>query len=179
MLNSTITSAIPISFITAGAYLNTTGSPLNITAPRVGTIKVKGNFGGTIVTNSIQSLQVGGTIDTGSILATGSIGTVSATSIINSQFLAGVVGGAPAAASDFTNRKSLIGQVKVHGGLFADTIIAGWNVRAVSVGAVSGATSGVTANHVGAFKAGTGSTGVSVKDPVDQTSVAGFKVDLL
>jgi subtilase family serine protease len=182
-LNTTITSATPISTLTAGAYLNTTGSALDITAPSVGKVKVTGNFGGTIVTNNIVSLNVGGTIDNGAILATGNIGSVTADSITASSFFAGIASGAttvPTAEADFVNQKSLIGKIKVaHGGVFSNTVIAGWDVQSVSVGAVTGTASGVTANHVGTVTAAIAGRTESVKNPAVKSAVSGISVDLV
>jgi subtilase family serine protease len=194
VLNSTISSAIPIRSLTASAYLDTTGSPTYINAPSVGQVKVKGNFGGTIKTTSLASLLVGGLIDSGGVLATGTIGTVTADGIINSSFLAGVgtdvsgidAGGIslPTSASDFVNLHSSIASIRVNGGVFSNSLIAGWDIGSVSVadiGTDSGAANfGISANHVG--KIHTGGIGtthkvLSLVDPTTTTAIDNFIIE--
>jgi len=123
VLNSSITSAIPITSLTANAYVDTTGSPIYITAPTVGVVKVKGNFGGTISTTTLGSLSVGGVIDGGGVLATGSIGTVTAGGITGSRFFAGVniaLDALPTSVADFSNTASVIHAISVRGGAFSN-----------------------------------------------------------
>ncbi len=187
VLNSTITSGIAIRTLTAGAYLDTTGSPTYITAPSVGTVRVSGTFGGTIKTISVASLIVDGDITGGGIIASDSIGSVVAAGITNSQFFAGVSAGRlslPTASTDFANEKSLIGSIKVTGNTFSNSLIAGWNVGTVSVNSVDTASGaslfGISAAHVGKIK--TGGIGFSGKplqliNPTSMTTVGNFVVD--
>jgi hypothetical protein len=138
VLNSNVTSAIAIKSITAVAYLNTTGSPVYITAPKVGGVKVKENITGiTIDTTSITSMQVGGTIQGGSLLASDSIGSVKAGGITDSTFFAGVMSGQialPTSTAQFTNTSSEIHSIRVTSGVFSNSLIAGWTVDDVPVG---------------------------------------------
>ena len=108
VLDTSITSAIPIRSITANAYLNTDGVPDQITAPSVGTIRVKGNFGGTIQAQTLGALVATGSIQNASILTTGSIGTIVASDIQGSNIFAGVRAGLdvmPTSSDDFVNTK--------------------------------------------------------------------------
>ncbi len=191
VLNSPITSAIGIRSLTAGAFVNTTGSPLYITAPSVGVVKVKGTFGGTITTATVESLLVGGDIEGGSILATGSIGSIVAAGISNSTFYAGVAASPadeialPDSAADFASTTAQIKSVRVTGGVFSNTRISGWTVDSVSIGKVStdagGTIFGISAGHVGKVRAIAGTAGKLVKldDPTSSTSVDNFQINPL
>ncbi len=186
VLNGTISSAIAIRSLTADAYVNTTGNPIYISAPSVGTVKVKGTFGGTISTSTIKSLQAG-LIDGGAVLATTSIGTVTADGIDNSTFFAGVTTGLttlPTSAADFSNTASVIHSVHVRkGGLFSNSLIAGYKVDSVNVGKVGtvvGADSfGITANVLGTVQAIAGSADqlVHLLDPTVITTVDNFVIN--
>lgn len=186
-LDTSITSAIPIRSITAGAYLNTDGVPDYITAPSVGTINVKGNFGGTVVTQSVAAIRVKGSIDGASIRASDSIGNVVAGSINASTLFAGVadsVSVLPSTASDFTNQSSRIASVKVKSGSFSDSLIAGWSVGHLKLGAVNSgsvANFGVTANHVTSVLTGGASPlkAQSLESSVDDLLSGNFSVELI
>ncbi len=189
VLNSTITSAIAIKSLTASAYLDTTGSPTYITAPSIGTVKVKGNFGGTIKTTTVASVIVGGLFDGGGVLATGTIGSIQADGILNADFFAGVSGNLtslPTSSADFANTKSSIGSIKVDGGVFSDSLIAGCDVGSVSVAGVGttagGSSFGISADHVGKIR--TGKIGfsrqvLSLDNPTTMTTVGNFVIDPL
>ncbi len=114
VLDTSITSAIPISSLTAVAYLDTDGVPDYITAPSVGTVKVKGTFGGTIVTTQVASIKAG-SLQGANILASNKIGTVVSGSITDSTLFAGITPGLttlPTSASDFANQNARITSVK-------------------------------------------------------------------
>ena len=185
VLNGTITSAIAIKSLTAAAYVNTTGHPIFISAPSVGTVKVKGTFGGTISTSTIQSLSAG-QIDGGAILASNSIGTVTAGGIDNSTFFAGVTAGLttlPTSAADFSNAASVIHTISIKkGGVFSNSLIAGAkvdNVNVGKVGTVVGADDfGVSATVLGKIQAVAGSADqlVRLSDPTVSTTVDNFVV---
>jgi subtilase family serine protease len=189
VLNSTINSAIPIKSLTASAYVNTTGSPIYITAPSVGVVKVKGTFGGTITTTTVAALIVGGEISSGAIYASGSIGNISAGGIVDSTFFAGVTsptGTLPTSADDFSSAKSTIQSVSVQkGGVFSDSLIAGWTVKNVNVGKVSTNSGseifGVSADHLGKVYAlaGDSSQLVALNHPVEPTAVDNFLISPL
>jgi subtilase family serine protease len=178
VLNSGITSAIPIASLTAGEYLATDGNPHYITAPSVGAVKVTGDFQGTIQTASITSVVVGGTLVNSDLRATNSIGTITAGAISGSTIFAGVnpdVTTLPNSAADFVNQKSKIGRVTIKSGQLADSIIAGWTVAAVtapSVDAANGGTTfGITAAHVGSVKTKGSSLFSAIKIVDPKTSV--------
>jgi hypothetical protein len=145
VLDTSITSAIPIRSLTAADYLNTDGIPDDVTAPDIASIKIKGNFQGTLVSENVAQVIVGGAISGASILATDGIGSVTAGSITGSTFFAGVqsnLSTLPSAASDFVNTNSRIGSVKVNHGSFSDTMIAAWKIGALSLGSVQTADGG-------------------------------------
>ena len=185
-VNGFITSDIPIRSITAGAYLNTTGGEITITAPSVGPVKVKGNFGGTIISSNIASLTVGGTIEGGGIVASGKIGSVTAASIVNSTFYAGVnddVTALPATEADFASTSSSIKSIKVNGGVFSDTQISGWSVGSVSSAATTaaGGTVNISGNSIGKVKAAGAASHklVQVSNPTTDTAVGNVVVDVV
>jgi hypothetical protein len=165
--------------------VNTTGSPIYITAPSVGTVKVKGTFGGTISTSTIQALQAG-EIEGGAVLATSSIGTITAGGIDDSTFFAGVTAGLttlPTSTADFSNTASVIKAVHVKkGGVFSNSLIAGYKVDNVNVGKVGTVVGadlfGVSADHLGSIQAVAGSADqlVRVVDPTVSTTVDNFIV---
>ena len=153
-LDTSITSAIPIRSLTAGAYLNTDGVEDDISTPSFGTLNVKGTFGGTIVATSVAGIRVGGALDDASIRATDSIGSVVAGSITGSTLFAGVaesVTTLPTSADEFVNQASRITSVKVKSGAFSDSLIAGWTLGKMSLGAAqpsAGSSFAVTAAAV-------------------------------
>ncbi len=183
VVNSSITSSIPIRTLTAGAYVNSSGTPQYITAPAVGPVHVRGTFGGTIRSGSVTALYVTGAIQGGGIESTGKIGTITAASVTDASFMAGVTGtaGLPTAAA-FTNAASAIGRVSVKAG-FSDSVIAADSVGRVTLGSVqttAGGTpfgvSGKTIAGVRATAAGTGKV-VNVTDPKTAVSLDNFEVD--
>lgn len=186
-VNTNITSAIAIKSITAGAYLTTPGSTSRVTAPSIGTIKVVGGFQGTqVISSSITSVKVGGTIDGISLQTNSSIGSITANSIINSKFYAGLNDGAvtvPGSAAEFANAASQIGSVKVTGGVFSNTQIAGYNVGSVSSTAkIAGAQRVmVSSNSLGKLEAATTYTHklVHFSDPSNDILLGNVQVDLL
>ena len=169
VLDTSITSAIPIRSLTATDYLNTDGVPDDVTAPDISSIKIKGNFQGTLVSQNVAQVIVGGEISGASILATDGIGSVTAGSITGSTFFAGVrsdLTTLPSVASDFVNADSKIGSVKVNHGSFSDTMIAAWKIGALSLGSVQSANGGtqfgVSDNHLASITA-------SASTPIDLT----------
>jgi len=187
VLNSTISSGIPIRSLTAGAYLDTTGSPTYITAPSVGTVKIKGNFGGTIKATTVGTLSVSGIINSGGVIASGSIGSITADGIVNSQFFAGISDGLtslPTSTSDFANTAASITSIRINGGVFSNSMIAGWDVGTVSfakIGTDSGASAfGIAADHVGKIRTsgiGFSDKALQLTNPTTITSVDNFVVD--
>jgi hypothetical protein len=180
--NGTITSAIPIRTLTAGAYIDTLTTPSLITAPSVGTIKVKGNFGGTVQTTTLGSLQVTGTLLGASITATDGIGSISAGSITGSSILAGVTPGMtalPADEVDFINKSASIGSVSVSG-TFSDSDIASWNVKSVSIRTVEtqagGTAFGVAGGTIGKVRAKAGGKSIGLNDPKVASTFQNFSV---
>jgi hypothetical protein len=184
VLNSNINSAIPIRSLTAGAYLNTTGSPVYITAPSVGKVSIKGDFGATIKAASVASLSVTGLINGGGILANNSIGSVTAGGIVGSQIFAGVNSGQttlPTAAINFSSEQASIGSVRVNGGLFSNSQIAAWDIGGVILAqvptVVGGANFGISTAHLASIRTGLIGThkGLSVIDPTN-TSIDNFVI---
>jgi hypothetical protein len=179
--NGTITSAIPIRTLTAGAYIDTSGSPSVITAPSVGAIKVTGNFGGTVDTDSVSSIRVSGTL-TGTINATDSIGSVTAGSIVGGTINAGIEAGLtalPASEADFINKSSSIGSVSA--GTFSDSDISSWDVQSVRLKKVQttagGQTFGVSGGVIGKVKAkATGGQSITGNDVTTPRTISNFKV---
>ncbi len=183
VVDSSVTSAIPIRSLTAGAYVNSDGVPDYITAPAVGPVHVHGAFGGTIRSASVAALDVTGAIQGGGIESTGTIGSVTAASVSGASFMAGVTAaaGLPGAAA-FTNAAGDIGRVTVKAG-FSDTVIAAASVGRVTLGSVqttAGGTpfgvSGKVIAGVHATAAGTGKV-VQVTDPKTAVSLDNFQVD--
>ena len=157
-IDTAINSAIPISSLTADAYLSTDGTPATINAPSVGPIHVKESFGGTVVhAASVANVRAGDMSDV-SLIASVSIGNVTADTITGSTLFAGVEDGLdtlPTAADQFTSHTSRIGAVKVMAkasNAFSNTLIAGWSVGAVKLGSVqvadNGTPFGVTGNAI-------------------------------
>ncbi|HSV13502.1 MAG TPA: hypothetical protein VLI90_04540, partial [Tepidisphaeraceae bacterium] len=189
-LDTSITSAIPISSLTAAAYLNTDNVPDLITAPAIGTIRVKGTFGGTqVVTASVASVIVGGSIQGSSVLANDRIGVVAALNgISDSTFFAGIrtdlTGALPASTDDFVNKSAAIGRVYVRSGGFSNSLVAGWHVGALSLGNVQtvdgGSTFGVSGDRVaavvGAFTDASPIHAVELDDPTRSLVQSNFVV---
>jgi hypothetical protein len=188
-LDTSITSAIPISLISASAYLNTDNVPDLITAPSVGTVRVKGTFGGTIVTENVAAVVVGGSIQGASILASNKVGVVAALNgISDSTIFAGVRDGLttlPTTADDFVNKSATIGRVFVRSGGFSNSMVAGWHVGYMSLGSVqtadNGSTFGVIADRVAAVNAVSAFTdapirAIGIDDPTKSVITANFVV---
>ena len=157
VLDTTITSAIPINSLVASAYLNTDNVPDRVTAPSIGVIRVAGGFEGvTVQTGAFTALAVGGSIKGSTIRTTGNIGLVMAAGISNSTIFAGVspdLTTLPTSSSDFTNQSANIGRVLVRAAGFSNTLIASWKIGAMALGPVhttttTGTAFGVTANHI-------------------------------
>jgi hypothetical protein len=183
VLNSTISSAIPIRSLTAGAYINTTGSTLPITAPSVGTVKVRGNFDGTLETTSLKSLAVTGVIH-GGVIASGSIGTVTALDAINATFFAGVTGGTtglPTLVTQFPDTAASIASIRIRG-VFSASAISAWNVEEIDIAKVATApgstTFGFSAAHFGTVRtvAGGSSRVIDLTDPTTGLTVDNFSL---
>jgi len=159
VLDTSISSAIPIKLLTAAAYLNTDGVPDIVAAPSVN-LNVRGDFQGTLNVGTLGVLKVGGSIDGATINATNAIGVVLARSIVDSTLFAGVKSGLttlPSSSDDFVNKASHINAVIVGKGGFSNTLIAGWRVGALALGSVSttagGSEFGVSAGRVNAISA--------------------------
>ncbi len=187
VLDTSIASLIPIRSIFATAYLNTDGVPDTITAPSIGSIVVKGTFGGTkVITTSVASVLVGGSIAGTSILTSGDIGTVLASSIADSTFFAGVrsdLTSLPSSADDFVNKAASIKKVKVRAaGGFSNTMVAGWKVGALTLGTVQTANGGSVFGVSGGAVASVRSSGdtsihaTKIDSPVDEVVSANFVV---
>ena len=147
-VGTTITSAIPISSLTALAFLSNSSTPVNLSAPSVGAIKIKGAFGSTdIQTGSIGSVTVGAAISGVSLETVDSIGPITAKGIANSIFFAGMsntLTTLPTASTDFENKSASIASVRstANGG-FSNTLIAAWRIGSVNVGKITTANGGV------------------------------------
>ncbi len=139
VLNTDITSAIPIASLTAAAFTASDGVTHNITAPSVGTIRIKGDLLGALVqTASVAMLNITGSISGSSILATDKIGPVIAGGIAGSTIFAGILSTVttlPNTAADFTNQSASITSVRTK--TFSDSLIAAWKIGAVTLGTIT------------------------------------------
>jgi hypothetical protein len=141
-VGTTITSAIPISSLTALAFLSSGSTPVNLSAPSVGKINIKGSFSSTTVqADSIGPVTVTGPISGVSLLATDSLGPIVAKGIANSIFFAGMASTLttfPTAAADFTNKSASIASVRTTTAAgFSNTLIAAWKIGAVNLGKIT------------------------------------------
>jgi SdrD B-like domain/Calx-beta domain len=187
VLDTTITSAIPITSLNAQAYINTDGIPDVITAPTVGKVKVQSTFGGTINTATLTSLQVG-RLNGAVITTTGSIGTITANGITGSTIFAGVISGLatlPASQADFANQSAKISTVTVRSGGFSNTLIAAWSMNMINLGKVqtsnNAITFGVAATRITSVKAFANKQ-IHLKNldnPAQTVTVADFTVRLV
>jgi subtilase family serine protease len=184
--NSTIASSIPIRSLTAVAYTNTTTGTLPITAPSVGTVRVRQNFDGTIETSTLQSLTVGGIIH-GGARATASIGLVTALGAVNANFFAGIangVTGLPTLVSQFTNQAANIGMIRIKS-VFSASLIAAEELDSVRIGKVvtapGSATFGISAGRVGMIRTVAGPAGqiVNLTSPSTGLTVDNFSILLV
>jgi hypothetical protein len=141
-VGTTITSAIPISSLTALAFLSSSATPVDLTAPSVGKITIKGAFSSTTVqADSIGPVTVTGAINGVSLLATDSLGPIVAKGIANSIFFAGMASTLttlPTAAADFANKSASIASVRTTSAAgFSNTLIAAWRIGAVNLGKIA------------------------------------------
>jgi hypothetical protein len=141
-VGTTITSAIPISSLTALAFLSSSTTPVDLTAPSVGKINIKGAFSSTTVqADSIGPVTVSGAITGVSLLATDSLGPIVAKGIANSIFFAGMsttLTTLPTASTDFANKSASIVSVKTTmAGGFSNSLIAAWSIGTVNLGKIA------------------------------------------
>ncbi len=186
VVNSSISSTIPIRKITSGDYLDTSGSPIYITAPRVGAVHVRGNFGATIQTATLQSLNVTGVI-TGGAIASSSIGSVIAGGIANSIFFAGLASGTttlPTLVSQFVNPAGNIESIRTRG-IFSNALIAAATISDARFGDVptspGAATFGLSATQFGKIRTVVGPSKqvVSLDSPVTSTTIDNFVISFV
>ncbi len=184
-VDTSITSGAPIRTLVAGAYIDTTpATPVYITAPSVGTVRVAGNFGGTIRTSGmVAALQVGGAL-TGGVESDLGIGSVVADSISGAVLTAGA-GSSTGTVADttFTNANATIGRIQVKS-TFSDSLIAGSHVGRVTLGSVdssaSGSPFGIVGSHIASLKTTTSSGSIlSVANPHVQFKYEDFEVNLV
>jgi subtilase family serine protease len=186
VVNSTISSNIPIRSLTSGAYLDTASTVLPITAPSVGTVKVRGNFDGTIETTTVQSLMVSGDIH-GGVIASGTIGTVTAMDAVNATFFAGIAGdtiGLPTLVTQFPDTAASIASIRIKG-VFAASLISAWNVNDIQIGKVvtapGSAVFGFSSGHFGTIRTVAGASGriINLTDPSSELTVDNFELVLV
>jgi Carboxypeptidase regulatory-like domain/SdrD B-like domain/Calx-beta domain len=141
-VGTTITSAIPIGTLTALAYLSNSTTPVNLSAPSIAKINIKGAFGSTTVqTDSIGSVNVAGLMSGVSLLAVDSLGPITAKAIASCTFFAGMASTLttlPTASTDFANKSASIASIRAtNAGGFSNSLIAAWRIGAVNLGKIA------------------------------------------
>jgi len=147
----TIDSHIPIKSLTASSWADMDNTADVITAPRIGDIKIKGDFAADLnMTDpagqvSLGKLTVGGWLDGSDIRCMGSIGSVAVGGMRNTNVFAGVKddetrgrSGLPLSAREFSSSESMIADVIVKGlsdEVFScvDSNIAAWNLGRITL----------------------------------------------
>ncbi len=176
-VGTTITSAIPIGTLSALAFLSNSSTPVNVTAPSIQRINIKGAFGSTTVhTDSIGSTNASGLMSDVSLLATDTLGPITAKSIVGCTFFAGMASGLttlPTASTDFANKSASIASVRsTNAGGFSDTLIAAWRIGAVNLGKITtnnnGIPFGVSADQINSVT-GTGTAPIHLVNVNDLT----------
>lgn len=158
VIDTTLTSANPISFLRVANWLDSTAGA-DITAPSMGMIGSVGGFQADItLSGSLNSLRVGRTLSNSDIRVGGSINLVFAGAMNGSNVFAGVndtVTTLPASATDFANTTSTIKLLAVGSraaNAFSSTRIAAPVVGNVALGAINtsngGTTFGVAGNSI-------------------------------
>ena len=146
-------SDMPITSLTVGSWIDTNGSAKDsISAPSLGTLKVKGNFDANVTLSDnvpTTAITVTGRMENATFTTMGNIGAVNVGALISSSIFAGLEA-RPAALADFTDARTIqsFNITGVGNDLFTNSQVAAQTLGTIKVRGVTPGTTGVDVGFI-------------------------------